>query len=81
MLKYCIPFKNENIDVTSLPNRDELKNRLYLSNTENILATPSTKLSSQIAYIDEDNDLKFIKTNTNPFNTSDQTVYVVSVEV
>ncbi|CAF1292759.1 unnamed protein product [Rotaria sp. Silwood1] len=72
----CSTFKNENIDVTSLPNRDELKNRLYLSNTENILATPSTKLSSQIAYIDEDNDLKFIKINTNPFNTSDQTVYV-----
>ncbi|CAF2736251.1 unnamed protein product [Rotaria sp. Silwood2] len=72
----CSTLKNENIDVINVPSRDEFKNRVYLSNNENLLATPSTKVSSQIAYFDEDNDLKFINSNKNLFNTSEQTVYV-----
>ena len=33
---------------------------------------------SPLGYIDEDNDLKFINTNDNPFNSTEHTVYVVS---
>lgn len=35
------------------------------------------KLFSQIAYIDEDNDLKFINTENNLVNNSLQDVYIV----
>jgi hypothetical protein len=34
-------------------------------------------LFSQIAYIDEDDDLKFINSNRNLFNNTEQDVYVV----
>lgn len=34
-------------------------------------------LSSEISYINEDDDLKFINTNTNPLNNSEQNVYIV----
>ncbi|CAF2179269.1 unnamed protein product [Rotaria magnacalcarata] len=72
----CSPSSTEHIDIPHSTNRDEIKTRLFLSSIDNTLATDSTKLSSQIAYIDEDNDLNFINTNTNPLNTSEQTVYV-----
>jgi len=48
-----------------------------LPNVDGVLSTPSTILSSQFAYIDEDNDLKFINANKNFFNSTEQTVFVV----
>ncbi len=48
------------------------KNRIHIPNIEDMLT-----LSPQIGYIDEDNELKFIGSNKNLFNNTEQTVYVV----
>ncbi|UJR08522.1 hypothetical protein I4U23_012785 [Adineta vaga] len=40
------------------------------------ITTPETVISSQFAYIDEDNDLKFITSNKNFYNNTEQTVFV-----
>lgn len=49
---------------------------LFLDMT-NIPGDLSSKLFSQMAYIDEDNDLKFINTDNNLVNNSLQDVYTV----
>jgi len=44
---------------------------------DDLLKTSSTTLGSQISYIDEDDDLKFINSNKNLFNNTEQNVYIV----
>jgi hypothetical protein len=44
---------------------------------DDLLKTSSTTLVSQISYIDEDDDLKFINSNKNLFNNTEQNVYIV----
>lgn len=78
-IEYSIlAVKTENVDIPNNASPDEVKTRLFLPSIDNAISTSSAKLSPQISYIDEDNDLKFINSNTNPLNTSEQTVYVVS---
>ena len=40
--------------------------------------TQETVISSQLAYVDEDNDLKFVESDNKLYNTTEQNVFVVS---
>ena len=42
------------------------------------LTTGETIVSSQFAYVDEDNDLKFVESDNKLYNTTEQNVFVVS---
>jgi hypothetical protein len=77
LLKYILALKNALLSLTSTTKKYDLEDHLSIPNFEEILEESSTTLSSQLAYIDEDNDLKFINTNKNLFNNTEQNVYVV----
>ena len=64
-------------DITDTTNNDREINRLFMTNVKNILTTSSMKLSSSIDYFDKDYDLKFINSNQELLNSTEQMVYVV----